>query len=132
MNLVTDTNIFLAVALEEPEKEKIIAVTSAAIPIAPEILPYEIGNALSAMVKRSQISHSQAFSALQSVNNIPVRLIKPDIKKSLEIAVEFNIYAYDAYFIQCARLLSCPLLTLDKRMKQVSRDLGVELLEWTK
>ena len=132
MNLVTDTNIFLAVALEEPEKEKIIAVTSAAIPIAPEILPYEIGNALSAMVKRSQISHSQAFSALESVNNIPVRLVKPDIKKSLEIAVEFNIYAYDAYFIQCARLLSCPLLTLDKRMKQVSRDLGVELLEWTK
>lgn len=128
MNIVADTNIFLAVALEEPEKAEIIALTSGADAIAPEILPYEIGNALSAMIKRKRITSSEAFSALNTANNIPVRLVSSDIQESLEIAVEFNIYAYDAYFIQCAKSMSCPLLTLDKRMMQVSSELNVDLL----
>ena len=52
MDIITDTNIFLAIALNEPEKEQIIQLTSGVNIIAPEILPYEIGNALSAMIKR--------------------------------------------------------------------------------
>ncbi len=41
MNIIADTNIFLAVALEEPERNEIIALTSDTNAIAPEILPYE-------------------------------------------------------------------------------------------
>ena len=52
MDIIADTNIFLAIALNEPEKEQIIQLTSGVNIIAPEILPYEIGNALSAMIKR--------------------------------------------------------------------------------
>ncbi len=52
MDIISDTNIFLAVALDEPEKDNIIQLTSESDAIAPEILPYEIGNALTAMVKR--------------------------------------------------------------------------------
>ena len=96
--------------------------------IAPEILPYEIGNALSAMLKRKKITGSEALSVLKTINNIPVRLVTADIHESLEIAIEFNIYAYDAYFLQCARSLACPLLTLDKRMIQISSELNIELL----
>ncbi|PZD72223.1 hypothetical protein C1752_03809 [Acaryochloris thomasi RCC1774] len=55
MNIVADTNIFLAVTLEEESKDRIIEVTEGCSLYAPEILPYEIGNALSAMVKRHQI-----------------------------------------------------------------------------
>ena len=42
MNIVADTNIFLAVALDEPEKDRIIQLTSATDPIAPEILPMKL------------------------------------------------------------------------------------------
>ena len=125
MNIIADTNIFLAVALEEPERNEIIALTSDTNAIAPEILPYEIGNALSAMLKRKKITSSEALSVLKTINNIPVRLVPADIHESLEIAIEFNIYAYDAYFLQCARSLACPLLTLDKRMIQVSSELNI-------
>ena len=52
MDIIADTNIFLAIALNEPEKEQIIQLTSGVNIIAPEILPYEIGNAFSAMIKR--------------------------------------------------------------------------------
>jgi len=51
MDIVADTNIFLVVALDQPEKNNIIQLTSGCEIISPEILPYEIGNALSAIGK---------------------------------------------------------------------------------
>ena len=64
MNIISDTNIFLAVALNEPEKDTIIELTSNVTAVAPEILPYEIGNALSAMIKRKQVTYDEAILAL--------------------------------------------------------------------
>lgn len=129
MDIVADTNIFLAVALNEPEKDRIIMLTADASAVAPEILPYEVGNALSAMVKRRQLTESEALEAEKSVGRIPVRLVSTDIHSSLQLALEQDIYAYDAYFLQCARELSCPLLTLDRRMKQAAAEIGIKVLE---
>jgi len=129
MDLVSDTNIFLAVALDEPERERVIQLTGNANAISPEILPYELGNALSAMVKRNRLSHDEALIAFESVKSIPVRLVSVDIQQAIKLALEYNIYAYDAYFLQCAKQLACPLITLDKRMKQVAYDLKIEVVE---
>jgi len=129
MDIVSDTNILLAVVFNEPEKNNIIRLTSGNDAIAPEILPYEVGNALSAMIKRKQIMHKEALQAQKSVNSIPVRLMSIDIAQALQLAIEFNIYAYDAYFLQCAINQSCPLLTLDKGMKKVAKQLNIKILE---
>jgi predicted nucleic acid-binding protein len=129
MNIVSDTNIFLAVVLNEPEKDTIIRLTFRVNAISPEILPYEIGNALTAMVKRNRLTASHALTALGMAKSIPVRLASVDINKALEIALEHNIYAYDAYFLQCARKLSCPLLTLDKQMKKIASKLNIDVME---
>jgi len=129
MDIICDTNIFLAVALDEPEKERIIELTSESNAIAPEILPYEIGNALTAMVKRKKLARDEALSVFEAVSSIPVRLVSVDIQRALKLALDYNIYAYDAYFIQCAIHLSIPLITLDKRMKKVACDLNIEVME---
>ena len=129
VKIISDTNIFLAVVLNEPEKDKIIQLTSETHAVSPEILPYEVGNALTTMVKRKQLTHHEALSAFDAVSSIPVRLVSVDIRHALGLAVEYNIYAYDAYFLQCALHLSCPLITLDTRMKQVAYDLNIEVLE---
>lgn len=129
MNVVADTNIFLAIALDEPQKEHIIEVTSDAVLSAPEILPYEIGNALSAMTKRGSISKGEALAAEKAANLIPVRLVSIDVQQALELAIEYNIYAYDAYFLLCAKSLVQSLMSLDKRMKHIAQDLGINVLE---
>ncbi len=129
MKIVSDTNILLAVIFNEPEKDNIIQLTSGNEAIAPEILPYEVGNALSAMIKRNQITQKEALNAQKSINTIPVRLISIDISQALKLAIDFNIYAYDAYFLQCAINQSCPLLTLDKGMKKVAQELNIQILE---
>jgi predicted nucleic acid-binding protein len=43
--------------------------------------------------------------------------------------MRFVMYAYDAYFLECASGLRLPLLTLDRGMKSVARELGIEVLE---
>jgi len=129
MEAIVDTNIFMAVILEESEKQKIIDLTLGVDIISPEILPYEIGNAFSALAKRKQITQDAILKAFRIFQKIPVRLVSVDVKAALGIALEYNIYAYDAYFLQCAKSLSCPLLSLDKKMNDVASDLNITLLE---
>ena len=81
------------------------------------------------MVKRKQVTTNEALSAFVIASQIPVRLVSVDIQKSLKLALKYNIYAYDAYFLQCAKSLSYPLFTLDKRMKQIANELNIKVLE---
>ena len=129
MKIIADTNIFLSVALEEESKKKIIKLSQGCDIYAPEILPYEIGNALSAMIKRKQIDKSEAISIFNITQKIPVKLVKVDIPKALSIALTHNIYAYDAYFLQCAIAVSCSILSLDKKLTEVAQELNIEVME---
>lgn len=129
MKILADTNIFLAVVLNEPEKQRIIELSLGCEIVAPEVLPYEIGNALSSMLKRRQLSADEIILAYEKIQQIPVSLIEIDIKRALEIAVAHNIYAYDAYFLQAALAQDCPLLTLDRKMQTVANALNITVLE---
>jgi len=129
MKIVADTNTFIAVALNEPEKGNIIQLTEGHELISPDVLPFEIGNALTARMKRSVLKKEEVASVWEAVQQIPVDLRHTDIKSALGIATEFNIYAYDAYFLECAISLRSPLLTLDLGMQRVAREMGITILE---
>lgn len=129
MKIISDTNTFIAVALNEPEKDRIIRLTEGHDLIAPDVLPFEIGNALTAMMKKNALKKEEVASAWEVVQQIPVDLRHTNIKSALKIAIKFNIYAYDAYFLECADSLRSPMLTLDLGMKRVARKLGITILE---
>ena len=129
MKIIADTNTFIAVALDEPEKDLIIRLTEGCELVAPEVLPFEIGNALTAMMKKSVLQADEVASSWEIVQHIPVDLRHIDIKSALKIAIKFNIYAYDAYFLECADSLRSPLLTLDRGMKRIAREIGITILE---
>ncbi|RJP26750.1 MAG: PIN domain-containing protein [Candidatus Omnitrophota bacterium] len=129
MKITADTNTFLAVALNEPEKEQIIRLSEGHELVAPEVLPFEIGNALTAMMKKNILAKAEVDSAWDQVQHIPVDLRRIDIKSALKIAIKFNIYAYDAYFLECAEVHRSPLLTLDHGMKRIAREIGITILE---
>jgi predicted nucleic acid-binding protein len=129
MKIVADTNTFIAVALNEPEKDLIIKRTEGYDLIAPDVLPFEIGNALTAMMKKGALQSDEVVSSWDILQQIPVDLRLIDIKSALKIAIKYNIYAYDAYFLECADSLRCPLITLDLGMKRIAREMGITILE---
>ncbi len=129
MKIIADTNAFIAVALNEPEKGNIIRLTEGHDLLAPDVLPFEIGNALTAMMKKNALKKEEVASAWEIVQQIPVDLRYTNIKAALDIAIKFNLYAYDAYFLECAENLRSPLLTLDFGMQKVAREIGISILE---
>jgi predicted nucleic acid-binding protein len=129
MKIIADTNTFIAVAINAPEKDRIIRLTEGYDLIAPDVLPFEIGNALTAMMKKNALKKEEVASTWEVVQQIPVDLRHTDIKSALDIAIRFNIYAYDAYFLECADNLRSPLLTLDLGMQRIAREIGITILE---
>jgi predicted nucleic acid-binding protein len=115
--------------MNESSKIRLIKITKGEELIAPSSLHWEIGNAISAMFKRKRISLSQAQKAIEAYNSIQKRLMDVDLIRSLELSKELNIYAYDAYFIECARYLSLPLVSLDERLINASKGIGINIIE---
>ena len=129
MKIVADTNTFLAVALNEPERDWLIQATDGHDLVAPAVLPYEIGNALSSLVRRDVVTERQLAAAWDATAAVPVELATIDPRAALLLAGHFRIYAYDAYFLQCALETKSPLLTLDQGMKRVAKQLDIKLVE---
>jgi len=129
MKIVTDTSIFLAVVLNEPERSTIIDITSEVELIAPEVLLFEIGNALTSLFRRGLLDKQRVLQAWEYSQLIPVDLRTVNIVQALEIATHFRIYAYDAYFLACASSLGLPLMSMDKKMLAVARELAITVLE---
>jgi len=129
MRIVTDTSILLAVALEEPERDVIIKLTQEAQLIAPEVLPFEVGNALSSLFRRNLLDETGVLQVWNYIQRIPIDLRSVNIQHALQIAIKYRIYAYDAYFLSCATTLRVPLMSLDRKMISVARQSGIKVLE---
>jgi len=128
MEVVTDASALLAVVLDEPERAAIIEATQGATLISPLALPYEIGNALVAMRKRGRIEEEAILPAWQATQLIPVQLVPVEVDKALALALAHGIYAYDAYYLHCSLIQRRPLLTLDRKMRDVAKVLKLRLL----
>jgi predicted nucleic acid-binding protein len=129
MIVVADASVIIAVAMGEPEKDRIIALTRHAISIAPPTLPFEVANALAKMVKRKLLTATGAGTAWKYASAIPVSLREIEIEAALRLSCKHNIYAYDGFMLQCALENVAVLLTLDKRLNSVAGDLGLKILE---
>ena len=129
MALVVDASILLAVLMSEPERAKIIAMTKGVDLIAPASVHWEIGNALSSMLKRGRMTLAHAESVLKNYEKIPIRFVEVSLHESLRISADRKIYAYDAFLIACARDQRCRLISLDKALLQASKDSGIQVVE---
>jgi predicted nucleic acid-binding protein len=129
MELVADASVFLSVALNEADREWVIENTAACSIVAPEVLCYEIGNALIAVHRRGRLNDREVARAFEISQKIPVRLLPVKIPDAMKIALRFNIYAYDAYYVQCCIENKSPLISLDVRMCDVATTLGIKVME---
>ena len=129
MDIVTDTSAILAVVLNEAEKPAVIQQTQGAFLYAPRSLSWEVGNALSSLLKRGKLSLSEATVAVREYQQMPITFADVDLIQALTIAHAYNIYAYDAYMIACAKSLQIPLISLDKGLIRVASLAGVSVIQ---
>lgn len=128
MNITVDTSVLLAVCTNEPSKPRLVELTTGHHLLVPSSVHWEVGNALSAMLKRDRITGAQAQACLLAYQQIPLTKIEVDLAAAVELADRFRIYAYDAYLLTCALTERTPLLTLDRALIVVAKQLNVQVL----
>jgi len=129
MDIVIDTSALIAVIVGEPERKRIVEFTTGNTLIGPGSIPWEIGNAFSAMFKQDRLTLDEAQKGLAIFASIPLRYLEPDFVNTLKISKQSKMYAYDAYFLDCAIRHKAPLLTLDRKLKASAQNLNVETME---
>lgn len=129
MLIVIDTSALVAVLASEPQRDAFIRITEGADLVAPASVHWEIGNAMSAFLKRRRATLADVQRCLVAYAAIPLRLVEVDLALALEVAAKHNLYAYDAYLVTCALAQRAPLLTLDQGLARAATDAGVQLLE---
>jgi predicted nucleic acid-binding protein len=77
---------------------------------------------------------SQSFESKITVNRLslkpPVMLvIEADFANSLKLSKTINMYAYDAYILDCAIRHKAPLLTLDRKLISAAQSINIQILE---
>ena len=129
MDIVIDTSALIAVIVGKPERKRIVEFTTGNTLIGPGSIPWEIGNAFSAMFKQDRLTLDEAQKGLAIFASIPLRYIEPDFVNALKISKQAKMYAYDAYFLDCAIRYKAHLLTLDRKLKAAAQNINVETME---
>ena len=129
MDIVIDTSALIAVIVGEPERAKIITITAGNTLIGPGSIPWEIGNAFSAMFKQDRLSIDDAKKGVEIFKSIPIRYVETDFTNALRLSKKINMYACDAYLLDCAIRYKSPLLTLDLKLKVAAQSIKIDVLE---
>jgi len=129
MDIVIDASAILAVVLNEPERRAIIAAAKGTKLLAPESIPFEIGNAISSLLKRRAIGIAEGIAVYHGFAGIPIRFVQVDLPRAISIAGEEGLYAYDAYLLAIAEAFKAPLLTLDRRLAAAAHERALSVVE---
>ncbi len=121
--------MLIAVLTGEDARDRLITRTQGAALVAPASVHWEVGNALSALLKRRRLTLAQAQSALAAYAAIPIRVVEVDLAAALELGDRFGLYAHDAYLVACARSQKAALVTVDPRLARTAREAGVQVVE---
>ena len=131
MDVLLDASAIMAVILNEPNKVKVTELTKNCTLLSPDVISFEIGNALINLNKKQKITEAKLLDAYKTFTSIPIRNIQIDIEKALKIACKYKIYAYDAYYLETAYRLKLPLITFDELMKKIGSNLNIRILDDT-
>jgi predicted nucleic acid-binding protein len=127
-----DASAIMAIILNEPNKDIVIKLTKGATLLSPEMISFEIGNALISLFKRHKLSETEIIEAYENFKKIPIRTLAVDMVKALKISCKYSIYAYDSYYLEAASRLKLPLITFDESMENVGKNMKITILKGEK
>jgi predicted nucleic acid-binding protein len=129
MDILLDASALMAIILNEPNKDIVIELTKNAALLSPDVIIFEIGNALINLYKRNKITEEEVLEAYKTFTAIPLRATKTNVANALKIACKYKIYAYDAYYLETAYRLKLPLITFDEPMQKIGAELNIAILK---
>lgn len=133
---VLDCSVTMAWIFDDAEDPLAAAVRdrlAGDVALAPSIWPLEVGNALLAAERRERVSRADALRFLEVLGQLPIEVDATEVmvapERTLQIARETGVSAYDGSYLELAARFGVPLATLDRRLAAAAVQVGVALCE---
>jgi len=96
--------------------------------VAPDLILYEISNALSF---NPEFDNESVQKAIQSLYQMEIGFIKPDravMLESIKLRFEKDITVYDSAYLALAKLYNLQFITADQKLHNRIKDIGYTIL----
>ena len=135
MDWVLDSSIALALALPDEKSEQadhfFRRVKSGSVLWVPALWWYEIANALIGAQRRKRLTEGDRIRLLELYRMLPIQTdtaLDPDAMHRFQtLAMEYELSAYDAAYLELAQRKGLGLATLDQRLQSAALRAGVKV-----
>lgn len=119
--MIIDTSVILRAFFSDEAQTKAQAllrdhVTGHVELKAPELLTYELSNALLQAERRGRLPEGQTGEIISAIEGFQIERMPLELGEMLELARRFERSAYDAAYLVLAEKLSEPFITGDSRL----------------
>lgn len=90
--------------------------------IAPHLLVYEVVNGMATATRRKRVAPDKAVEAMSNLLALGVELREVEPLRILEVALTYNLAAYDAAYLALAEGENCDLWTGDRSFYRAVKD----------
>lgn len=131
MPVVVDPSAILGLAMEDEAADfaqSVLEAIERGGGLAPSIFWYELRNVLVVNERRSRITPEQTTTFLATLEDLPIQILDiPNDAGVLLLARRHLLSIYDSAYLELAARSGAPLATLDARLREVARALGIDL-----
>ena len=135
MSLVLDASLTMAWCFDDeatPTTEAIFDRVRDAGAVVPTIWPVEVTNTILVGERRGRLTEAQSTRFVQVLQGLPITIDQGAVTSAwdrvLTVGREQGLSAYDASYLELAMRRGLPLATLDARLTDVARRVGVPLV----
>ena len=135
MDWVLDSSIALALALPDETSERadhfFSRMTGGGILWVPALWWYEVANALIGAERRKRLAERDRMRLIELYRMLPIQtdtvLDSDAMYRFQTLAMEYELSAYDAAYLELAQRRGLGLATLDRRLHSAARKAGVKV-----
>jgi predicted nucleic acid-binding protein len=131
-DLVLDSSLSLVWYLEDeedPYADVVLGALSDREALVPPLWPYEVANGLWVAQRRGRTTVTQIQRVLALLRPLPIRVDVSAHERArgevLALALQEGLAAYDAAYLELAMREGLPIATLDTRLREAARRVGV-------
>lgn len=132
-DFVLDASVALSWFLpgEQPAIDLLHRATESSV-VVPGLWPLEVANVLLTAERRRRIDSSTRQRILSDYARLPLTVDNETANRAwtdiLKLATAHGLSVYDACYLELARRHDLPLATLDGKIAEVGRAIGIEIL----
>ncbi len=136
MPFVVDASVTLAWCFEDeasPQTEAILDLLSDDTAVVPSLWELEVSNVLLIGERRGRLTESQTARFVALLGQLPILVdsVSIDMAAVLAVGRHHCLTSYDSAYLVLAEREGVPLATLDTKLRNAARAVGVQLIPET-